>query len=120
MNFKVVHTMPEELEDIFTEIQVKRGYYLAAMDTVYMVVCAGEKPKDGYSLGVAKIHENGDNIIVDVTECSPKPGVVHKPNPCFPYTVISLNIKPKDIEAYHIIVRNTQSLSKYDKIDLKG
>lgn len=119
MNFNVIHTMPEEMEDMYPLLQDKKGYYIMLLDKVYIFIGAGIKPKEGYQIAVSKVILENNSLIVDVTETAPEGGKLYKPNPSYPYTVLALDISKSDFtDIKSTIVRNTTSLKTYDLINL--
>lgn len=119
MNFNVIHTMPEEMEDMYPHLQDKRGYFVMLLDKVYIFIGAGIKPKEGYQIAVSKVALENNSLIVDVTETAPEGGKLYKPNPSYPYTVLALDIPKSEFgDIKSTIVRNTKTLKTYDLIAL--
>lgn len=119
MNFNVIHTMPEEMEEMYSLLQDKKGYYVMLLDKVYIFIGAGIKPKEGYQIAVCKVALENNSLIVDVTETAPEGGKLYKPNPSYPYTVLALDITKSDFtEIKSTIIRNTKTLTTYDLITI--
>lgn len=119
MNFRVIHTMPEEMEDMYTLLQDKKGYYIMLLDSIYMFIGAGMKPKEGYEIAVSNVEHIDNSLIIDVTEMSPSGGKLYKPNPSYPYTVLAFDISVAEFnEITKIIVRNTETLQTYELISI--
>ncbi|MDO5689752.1 MAG: protease complex subunit PrcB family protein [Tissierellia bacterium] len=119
MNFKVIHILPEELEDIYPQIAETRGFFPFVQEEAFLFIGAGQKKTDGYDIAVSKVSFEYNSLIVDVTETTPEHTSVKKPNPTYPFTVISPELSAVEFQNLeHIIVRNTVSLKKFNEITI--
>jgi hypothetical protein len=62
----------------------------------FLILNMGEKNTGGYSIGVEKVEETADKIIVTVKETEPAPGSMVTQAITYPYAVVRINSK-KDI-----------------------
>lgn len=59
----------------------------------FLILNMGEKSTGGYSIGVEKVEETADKIIVTVKETEPKPGDMVTQAITYPYAVVKINSK---------------------------
>lgn len=59
----------------------------------FVILNMGEKTSGGYSIGVEKVEEHADKIVITVKETSPKPGENVTMALTNPYAVVRINSK---------------------------
>lgn len=95
--------VPEEEipEEIFEKITKEyesfcRSAYICS-DKLYIVVCYGAQPTEGYSIEVNKLYESSNAIIVETTLIGPPRQKEISHNISYPYIVLKLEKNEKTV-----------------------
>ena len=61
----------------------------------FVILNLGEKPSAGYSIGVEKVEEFADKVVITVKTSSPSEGSMTASVMTYPYAIIKINSKKK-------------------------
>ncbi|AWI26431.1 protease complex subunit PrcB family protein [Flavobacterium pallidum] len=98
IKFYEIISEPNEFKMIKNDPALKKKIKPTDIDTSnFVILSAGEKNTGGYSIGIEKIEETANNIIVTIKEEGPKPGEMVTESLTTPFTIIKINSKKEII-----------------------
>ncbi len=98
INFYEILTEPREIKMLQNDENLKKK--ISASDITssnFVILNMGEKPTTGYSIGIEKIEETDQSIVIYVKEVNPEPGLMVNQIISHPYCVIKINSKKEII-----------------------
>lgn len=98
VRFFEILTEAREIKMLENDENLKRKVKSGDINTAnFIILNLGEKSSGGYAIGIDKVEEKADKIIVTVKETSPATGEMATTVMSYPYAIVKINSK-KPIE----------------------